>query len=106
MDVLLKKKNITKDNIINENKNNKIKIPLSGSLANVWTEFNIPDLTKKVPLILRVNVVIERIITQDLSKVLFSKTIKQCINVVKANQGIRDTFSTGSQNQKPPQPNS
>ena len=31
---------------------------------------------------------------------------QQCNNVVNANQGIRDTFSTGSQNQNPPHPSS
>ena len=51
---------------ININKKDKINKPLSGSLANVWTEFIIPDLTKKVPDILNVKVVIDKIITQDL----------------------------------------
>ena len=32
--------------------------------------------------------------------------IKECVNAVPANQGINATFSTGSQNQYPPQPNS
>ena len=37
---------------------------------------------------------------------LFSKTKTECNNAVKHNQGIKETFSTGSQNQNPPQPNS
>ena len=48
-------KNKIIDKIIKENKNNKINIPLSGSFANVCTEFKIPDLTKKVPIILEHN---------------------------------------------------
>ena len=37
---------------------------------------------------------------------LFSKTNKLCNRAVIANHGSKDAFSTGSQNQKPPQPNS
>ena len=88
------------------NKKTRINKPLSGSLANVWTEFNIPDLTKNVPHILNANVAIERIITQEVKIDFFSNNKIQCKRVVNASQGIRETFSTGSQNQKPPQPNS
>ena len=84
----------------------RINKPLSGSFANVWTEFKIPDLTKNVPHMLNVNVVIERIITHEVKIDFFSNTKIQCKRVVNASQGIRETFSTGSQNQKPPQPNS
>ena len=70
------------------------------------TELRIPDLTKNVPLILRANVEIDKIITQEVKINFFSKTNIQCKSVVNANHGIRETFSTGSQNQNPPQPNS
>ena len=60
---LWKKKNIKIDKKIKINKKIRINKPLSGSLAKVWTEFKIPDLTKNVPHILNVNVAIERIIT-------------------------------------------
>ena len=53
-----------------------------------------------------VNVEIDKIITHDVKINFFSKTKIQCKSVVNANQGIRETFSTGSQNQNPPQPNS
>ena len=88
--------------------NRKINInnPLSGSFANVCTEFKIPERTKKVPHILRVNVAIDRIITQELRIDFFSNIIMECNKVVKASQGIKETFSTGSQNQNPPQPSS
>ena len=95
-----------RDKNISVNKNIKIYNPLSGSLANVCTEFNIPDLTKKVPHILKVKVVIDSMTTQEVKTNLFSKTKIQCKSVVNANQGIRETFSTGSQNQNPPQPSS
>ena len=104
--LLWKTKKMNKEMEINMNKKVNINKPLSGSFANVWTEFKIPDRTKKVPLILSVKVVIDKIITQDWSVDLFSKTKIQCNKVVNASHGIKDTFSTGSQNQKPPQPNS
>ena len=55
---------------------------------------------------LRVNVDIDKIITQEVKINFFSKTKTQCKSVVNANHGIKETFSTGSQNQKPPHPNS
>ncbi len=49
----------------NKSKKHKINIPLEGSFAKVCIEFNIPDLTKKVPPILNENVAMDKIITQD-----------------------------------------
>ena len=95
-----------RDKNIKQNKKIKINNPLSGSLAKVWTEFKIPDLTKKVPHILSVNVDIDKTTTQEVNTNLFSKTKIQWRSVVKANHGIKETFSTGSQNQNPPHPNS
>ena len=65
---------MSKDKKTKENKKIKINKPLSGSLANVWTEFKIPDLTKNVPHMLSVNVAIDKIITQEVKINLFSKT--------------------------------
>ena len=45
-------------------KNIRIYNPLEGSLAKVWTELRIPDLTKNVPVTLKVNVDKHKIITQ------------------------------------------
>ena len=106
LSLLWKIKKTKKDKNIKINKNIKIYKPLSGSLANVWTEFKIPDRTRKVPHILRVKVEIDKTTTHEVRISFFSKTNTQCNNVVSANHGIKDTFSTGSQNQKPPQPNS
>ena len=55
---------------------------------------------------LNVNVDIDKIITQEVKISFFSKTTIQCKSVVNASHGINETFSTGSQNQKPPQPSS
>tara|TARA_S200000501_G_C20814606_1_gene739967 strand:+ start:1528 stop:1734 length:207 start_codon:yes stop_codon:yes gene_type:complete len=62
---------------IRQNKKIKINNPLSGSFANVCTEFNMPDLTKKVPHILNVKVDIDKITTQDVKDNFFSKTKMQ-----------------------------
>tara|TARA_B100001559_G_C16075863_1_gene427981 strand:- start:6 stop:206 length:201 start_codon:yes stop_codon:yes gene_type:complete len=59
---------------IKQNKKINMNNPLSGSLAKVCTEFRIPDLTKKVPDILNVNVDIDKITTQEVNANLFSKT--------------------------------
>ena len=103
---LWKNKKIKNDRKIKINKKIKINNPLCGSLAKVWTEFKIPNLTKNVPHILNVKVEIDKITTQEVRNNFFSKTNIQCNNVVNASHGIKETFSTGSQNQKPPQPNS
>ena len=87
-------------------KNIKTNTPLSGSFANVCTEFKMPDLTKNVPLILKIKVLKASMIVHDLRVPLLSKTEEQCNSAVRQNQGIKETFSTGSQNQNPPQPNS
>ena len=84
----------------------KIYKPLEGSFANVCTEFNIPDLTKKVPHILSVKQEIDKTKVQVSNKDLFSNTITEWSKAVKHNQGFKEMFSTGSQNQNPPQPNS
>ena len=87
-------------------KNNRINKPLPGSEAKVWTEFKIPDLTKNVPTKLNEKVKIESNIVHDWRVSFFSNTIIQCNRAVAESHGINDAFSTGSQNQKPPHPNS
>ena len=84
----------------------KINIPLSGSFAKAWTEVSSPDLTINVPTIDNANPKIDNNMHQFTNIPLFSITIIECIRAVATIQGIREAFSTGSQNQKPPQPNS
>ena len=57
---------------ININKKVNINRPLSGSFANVCTEFKIPERTKKVPHILKVKTAIDKTITQELKASFFS----------------------------------
>ena len=45
-----------------------------------------------------------RKIVQIFSASRFSITATECRKAVPASQGIKDAFSTGSQNQNPPQP--
>ena len=49
---------------------------------------------------------IDNTTTQEVRVPFRSKTKMQCNKAVNVNQGIKDTFSTGSQNQNPPHPNS
>ena len=76
-----------------------MKRPLEGSDAKAWTEFKIPDRTKKVPIKLSANVKIDNNTVQDCNVFLFSRIETQCIKADQANHGMRDAFSTGSQNQ-------
>ena len=55
---------------------------------------------------LNVNVDIDKTITHEVKTNFFSNTKIQWRRVVSANHGIKETFSTGSQNQNPPQPSS
>ena len=45
-------------------------------------------------------------IVQAFKVSLFSATIEECNKAVVASQGIKEAFSTGSQNHQPPHPNS
>ena len=70
------------------------------------TEFNIPDRTKKVPHMLNVKLEIHKTKVHVANKDFFSSTSIEWTKAVKHNQGIKEIFSTGSQNQNPPHPNS
>ena len=59
-----------------------------------------------VPTIDIAKAMIESKIHQLANIPLFSITKIECNRAVAITQGIRDAFSTGSQNQKPPHPNS
>ena len=45
-------------------------------------------------------------IVQTLSALRFSTTTAECSKAQAMSHGMKDAFSTGSQNQKPPQPSS
>jgi hypothetical protein len=80
--------------------------PRVGSLAKVCTEVNTPERTRNVPISDSENARIASKIVQTRSAFLFSITTAECRSAVAASHGISDAFSTGSQNQKPPQPSS
>ena len=80
--------------------------PLSGSFAKEWTLSIIPDLTINAPKRLKEKTEIDNKIVQTLRWEDFIGTLKEWRKAVAANHGIKATFSTGSQNQYPPHPNS
>ena len=84
----------------------RIKNPLFESWAKEWTDAIVPDLTINVPIITNVKVNILSNIVQFSWYVDFLGNFIAWINAVEVIHGIREAFSTGSQNQNPPQPNS
>ena len=76
------------------NKNTKIR-PSAKEISNL-----ISSLDKKV------KVAIDNMTTHEIKVSFLSSAKMQCNSVVRASHGISETFSTGSQNQNPPQPNS
>ena len=66
----------------------------------------IPDLTIKAPNRLKEKINIPRNIVQAFKTFDLEEANNECMKAVDASQGMRATFSTGSQNQYPPQPNS
>ena len=81
-------------------------MPRAGSDAKEWTEVSKPERTINVPTresekaVIAINIVQLTICSRR------STTITECNSAVAASQGIRDAFSTGSQNHQPPQPSS
>ena len=78
--------------------------PRSGSLAKACTELSTPERTRKVPIRLNENAVIASSSVQLLNAPVRSVAIIEWISAVAISHGISEAFSTGSQNQKPPQP--
>ena len=83
-----------------------MKMPRRGSIAKACTEVSTPDRTRKVPISDSENARIASRMVQTLSASRFSMTTAECSSAVPASHGISDAFSTGSQNQNPPQPSS
>ena len=80
--------------------------PRAGSVAKAWTEVSTPERTRKVPIRLKEKARMASSTVQLLRALRFSTTIAECSNAVPTSHGIREAFSTGSQNQNPPQPSS
>ena len=84
----------------------RMNMPRSGSVAKAWTEDSSPERTMKVPISDSENVRIASRMVQALSALRRSTTIAECNSAVPISQGMKETFSTGSQNHQPPQPSS
>ena len=83
-----------------------MKTPRSGSVANACTEVSTPERTRNAPSRLSEKARIASSTVQDLSASRRSAAMAECRSAVAASQGMKEAFSTGSQNQKPPQPSS
>ena len=81
-------------------------MPRVGSVAKAWTDVSTPERTRKVPISDSEKARIASRMVQTLSAPRFSITTAECSSAVPASHGISEAFSTGSQNQKPPQPSS
>ena len=80
--------------------------PRSGSLAKACTEVSKPERTINVPISEKPKAKMASKIVHDFRLSRFSTTIAECSKAADSNHGIKEAFSTGSQNQKPPQPSS
>ena len=80
--------------------------PRSGSLAKACTLVMMPERTTKAPIRENEKARIASRIVQDFSASRFSTTIAECSSAADSSQGMKLTFSTGSQNHQPPQPSS
>ena len=81
-----------------------MKMPRVGSEAKACTEVKTPERTRKVPRSESEKVRMARSTVQTFSASRFSITKVECTSAVPASHGMSEAFSTGSQNQKPPQP--
>ncbi len=80
--------------------------PRSGSTAKAWTEVKTPERTRKVPSSESEKARIASRMVQLLRLARFSTTTAEWSSAVPASHGMKDAFSTGSQNHQPPQPSS
>ena len=80
--------------------------PRPGSTAKAWTEVSTPERTRKAPSMEKVKAASARNTLQPESAPRFSVTMAECSRAVATSQGMKEAFSTGSQNHQPPQPSS
>ena len=81
-------------------------MPRAGSTAKACTEVSTPERTRKVPISESEKVMMASRMVHTFSASRFSMTSAEWSSAVPASQGMKEAFSTGSQNQKPPQPSS
>ena len=65
-----------------------------------------PERTMKAPIRLKEKARMASRIVQLFSVSRFSTTMAECSSAAEISQGMKLTFSTGSQNHQPPQPSS
>ena len=82
----------------------RIKTPRSGSLAKACTDDSTPERTRNVPIRLSEKAAMARSNVQLRNAPVRSVASAECSSAVATSHGMSDAFSTGSQNQKPPQP--
>ena len=82
------------------------KTPRFGSVAKACTEVSTPERTRKVPSSDSEKAMIASSTVQFLNPPRFSVTASEWISAVPTSQGMKEAFSTGSQNHQPPQPSS
>ncbi|EWS64384.1 hypothetical protein Y695_02367 [Hydrogenophaga sp. T4] len=80
--------------------------PRVGSVAKACTDDSTPERTRKVPSSDNEKQTMASSTVQDLKLPRFSVTASEWISAVPTSQGMKDAFSTGSQNHQPPQPSS
>ena len=80
--------------------------PRSGSLAKAWTDVITPDRTINVPISEKPKAMIASSTVHAFRLSRFSTTMELCKSAAARSQGMKLAFSTGSQNQNPPQPSS
>ena len=81
-----------------------MKMPRVGSEANAWTDVRTPERTRNVPIRLKEKARMASRMVQIFNASRFSITTAECRSAVPASHGMKEAFSTGSQNQNPPQP--
>ncbi len=80
--------------------------PRVGSTAKACTEVRMPERTRKVPISESEKARMASSTVHTLSASRFSITRAECSSAVAASHGMKEAFSTGSQNHQPPQPSS
>ncbi len=84
----------------------KMNTPRSGSFAKACTLVKTPERTMNVPIREKPKARIAKRIVQLFKASRFSTTMAECSKAAPSSHGMKEAFSTGSQNQKPPQPSS
>ena len=84
----------------------RMNTPRVGSVAKLWTDVSTPERTRNVPSSDSEKARIESRMVQSFSALRFSITTAECSSAVPTSQGMKEAFSTGSQNHQPPQPSS